>query len=90
MALFNQASRVIMKGRTHSACRKVPYVYGVSLDELRPPLFPITPMLHTVMNRDYEDEIIQPRCVSFSAILLYILMMLIVYILAQDTITRLL
>lgn len=42
------------------------------------------------MNRDYEDEIIQPRCVSFSAILLYILMMLIVYVLAQDTITRLL
>lgn len=79
-----------MKGRAQNACQKVPYVYGVPLDERRPSLFPATPMPHTVMNRDYEDEIIQPRCVSFSAILLFILMMMIVYVLAQDTITRLL
>lgn len=40
------------------------------------------------MNRDYDDQIVQPKYVSFSAILIFVLMMLVVYVLSRDTIER--
>jgi len=42
------------------------------------------------MNRDYDDEIVQPKHVSFSALLIFIFMMLVVYMLSRDAVSHLL